>query len=270
MPPLSTRPAGLAPELVVRRPIFEYPDDFRLRWTPRFPELSAVANAVSMAMPYAEPLGVRAVRDALVLLTPELAARAELYARQEASHHAQHRRLNNLLIEQYRPISRLDRLLKYTYGWVAKRSLPTRTGFIAGFEVLAFCVAAWVAPRADLFFKDADPTAARLFLWHLGEEVEHRGIAHDVHYESGGSRLSYAVGLLLAFVLLGLGTALGTLTFLAGDRRLWNPVTHVRLLAWTFSFLWLAGPLCMLSLWRNPERFLVPSGVMAWADNPTI
>jgi uncharacterized protein len=254
----------------VRKPVFEYADDFNPRWTPRFPELASVANAVSMAMPHAEPLVVRSVRDVLEALPEQLQPRADAYARQEAAHHAQHFRFNAILKRHYRGAARLDRFLAFTYRWMGRRSLRLRTGFSAGFEVLAFCVASWMSNRADLFFRDADPEATRLFLWHLGEEVEHRGIAHDVHYQSGGTKPTYLVGLVLAFMLLAVGTFSGACVMLAADRRLWKPVAWARLLCWGVGFLWMAGPICLLSFVRHPDEFIVPAGVAGWVDAPTV
>jgi uncharacterized protein len=254
----------------VRRPTFTYTDTFDPRWTPRFPELACVANAVSMAMPHAEPLVVKSVRDSMTALPVALQSRAEAYARQEAAHHAQHHRFNQLLMGHYPGARRLDRVLGALYGWISRRNRGTRTGFAAGFEVLAFCVASWVATRADLLFRDAEPEASRLFLWHLGEEVEHRGIAHDVHYGSGGTRRAYFAGLVLAFTVLAIGTFGGAISMLATDRRLWKPVSWGRLISWGIGFLWLAGPLCVLSFVRHPDEFAVPSAVAGWADDQTL
>lgn len=255
---------------IVRRPQFEYPASFVPQWTPRVPELAAVANAVSMAMPHVEPLVVASVRNQLDGLSADLKIRAQAFAHQEASHHAQHFRFNKILIGHYPTLRLIDRALAAMYRFISRRSEQVQSAFVAAFEVLAFCVASWMSNRADLLMRDADPTASRLFLWHLGEEVEHRGIAHDVFRESGGKRRTYVLGLILAVALLGIGTFAAAVTVLASDRRLWRPIALGRLVSWGISFLWLAMPLCWLSVFRHPKDFKVPDGVLRWADDPVL
>ncbi len=249
---------------LVRRPSFEYPDDFDPRWTPRFPELAAVANAVSLAMPHAEPFVVATMRDHQTDCSSELNVRVEAFISQESSHHAQHYKFNRVMIRNYRGIGVIDSVLNKSYGWLGRRSSHLRTGFAAGFEMLAFCVASWMSTRSELLMRDANPEVSRLFLWHLGEEVEHRGIADDVHRANGGGRGTYALGLVLAFVMLAIGTFSGAVLMLAQDRRLWKPIAWGRLLSWGVTFLWQSGPLLLLSFTRRPEEFSAPSGVMGW------
>ena len=49
--------------LPTRRVTFTYPDDMHPMWAPHLPEFAAAANAISLGMPYAEPLFIRAMRS---------------------------------------------------------------------------------------------------------------------------------------------------------------------------------------------------------------
>jgi uncharacterized protein len=244
-----------------------YPEDFDPRWTPRFPEVAVVANAVSLAMPHVEPFVIRAVRRVDELITDDrLRGETQRFIREEASHHAEHRRFNNLVTAHYAHLGLLERAIGATMRWLDRRSARLGTGFAAGFELAGLAVAMWLAPRAELLFRDADPVAQNLFLWHLGEEIEHRNIAHDVHLHTGGGWFTYAVGLILAMVVLGMTAFIGAATMLIADGRWYRPVAWWRLLTWGIGFLWSSGPMLLASLWRHPSAFLVPGEADDWGN----
>jgi uncharacterized protein len=252
--------------ITVRATKFAYPVDMAPMWHPRLPELACVANAVSLAMPYVEPYVVASTRAVLPRLDDATRARAELYIRQEAHHHAEHRRLNNILRRNYRGVARIEGWIERTYSWLAtSRSRTFNTGFAAGFETVAYCSARWVANRVDRLFTGADPIPTTLFLWHLAEEVEHKGVAFDVHRRSGGKRSTYVAGMLASFVLLAWFTLLGLVALLWKERRLFHPVAWVRLIGWSISFLFTALPTMAVSATagHHPDDFADP-GWFAW------
>jgi uncharacterized protein len=235
------------------------------RWTPRFPEVAAVANAVSLAMPHVEPFVIQAVRRVNEQLT-EGSLRSEVarFVREEAAHHAAHRRFNQAMTAAYPALRLTDRLLGWMIRRVAKRSARIGTGFAAGFELAGLAVVQWLAPRTDLLFRDAEPEATQLFLWHLAEEMDHREVAADVHAASGGGKFTYFVGLMLALGVLATAALCGALTILIADRRWWRPVAWWRLLCWGTSFLWMNGPMFLESFWRHPRYFSVPLETQDW------
>jgi uncharacterized protein len=244
-----------------------YPEGFDPRWTPRFPEVAAVANAVSMAMPHVEPFVIRAVRRVESSIDdPKLSGELRRFIREEASHHAQHRRFNELVVKRYPRLRWVDQCLGWTMRRLDKRSAAIGTGFAAGFELAGLAVALWLAPRTDLLLSDADPTARALFLWHLGEEVDHRSIAHDVHRAAGGGGFTALVGLVMSLVVLALSAFGGAVVIFAADRRWLRPVAWWRLLTWGIGFLWLSGPLFLSSMWRHPSDFLAPEESVEWKD----
>lgn len=237
-----------------RRMRFEYPDDFTAAWTPELPEFACVANSVSLLMPHVEPMFVRAIRhgaDELRRvggLSEELSADTAAYLRQEASHLAQHRRFNDLLITEVPSLRRVDRAIAWTVRHLERRwgrgthGVTTLAGLVAGGEAVAYAIARWTEPRMGTLLRGADPTAAQLYLWHLAEEVEHKSVAYDVFIALGGKKRTYLLGLLTLLTILGVFVVTGTTLMLAKQRRLWRPVAWWRLTSWALSFLFEAVP----------------------------
>ncbi len=248
------------PGPVVRRVRFTWPDDFDPVWTAR-PELAISANAVSLLMPYVEPYVVDAVADVVGDLEGDLAIEAAAFVRQERQHHGQHRRFNDRIVSRFPTLRRVETLMAWTFGLLRRRA-SARFGlaFAAGFETVAFSAARWTASRQRRLFSGADPTATSLFLWHLAEEVEHKGVAHDVYEQSGGGRIRYVFAMTLSMLLLAGFTSLGALSMLWTTRRIFNPLAHLRMLVWSISFLFELLPNMAISSLpgHHPDQFVDP------------
>ena len=257
--------------LAARRVRFEWPDDFDPVWTPRVPELSLAANAVSMLMPYVEPYVVASTRRTLAEISgldPDLAERARWYASQEAAHHGQHRRLNQILTGRYRGLRRVEGALARLFGFLGRRSTRFGLAYAAAAETIAFVAARWV-DRNQSLLRDADPTAATLFLWHLAEEVEHKEVAFDLYEASGGGRIRYAAAGVVAALVLATGSLVSTWVMLIGERRMHSPTAHLRLLRWSLSFLFVALPTLVVSALpgHHPRDLADPAGLAHWLDH---
>ena len=268
-------PAALPAPVPVRRVRFEWPADLDPVWTRREPDLAIAANAVSLLMPHMEPYVVASVRSQLPTLRevdPDLAERATAYATQEAQHHGQHRRFNDLLGARYPGLARVERLMAWIFGKLRTRSPLFGLAFAAGFECIAFTAARWVDKRTRLL-RGGDPTATTLFLWHLAEEVEHKSVAWDVYQRSvgpdGGGRLRYAWATWVAGVVLAGCSLLGTWVMLWHERRFWRPDAHVRLLVWSVSFIFVALPAMIVSALpgHHPDSLVDPAGLAHWLDH---
>jgi uncharacterized protein len=276
--------AGAVQGLTIRDMGFTYPDDFDPRWNPRVPEFAMVANAVSLLMPHAEPYVVSSSRAALKQLGDDpldptnLANRTRAYIHQEAQHHAEHRRFNNVVARRYRT-KLLERMMAATFRFLKGRSSSFGIAFAAGFETVAFVVARWVDARMHTLLPeigqlgvdglangDDANVAANLFVWHLAEEAEHRSIAYEVHQRTGGTQLAYTMAMIVSFVILGVFTSLGILTMLIRDRRFLHPIAWFRLVGWTLSFLFNAVPLMAVTCLsgHEPADLLDPPNLMAW------
>ena len=270
--------------LTIRDMGFAYPDEFDPRWNPRVPEFAMVANAVSLLMPHAEPYVVKSSRAALVQIGDDpldhtnLASRTRAYIHQEAQHHAEHRKFNDVVARRYRT-KLLERMMAATFRFLKGRSSGFGIAFAAGFETVAFVVARWVDARMHTLLPelgqlgvDGLPSgeeanvAANLFVWHLAEEAEHRSIAYEVHQRTGGTQLAYTWAMIVSFVILGVFTSLGILTMLVRDRRILHPAAWFRLIGWTLSFLFNAVPLMAITCLSGHEQadLLDPPNLMAW------
>ncbi|MEZ5139123.1 MAG: metal-dependent hydrolase [Acidimicrobiales bacterium] len=261
----------MATALPHRRVRFEWPDDLTPIWCPDVPELAIAADAVSLLMPHAEPyiVGVtRAAVDEGLVDDPQVVAAARGYVAQEAGHHAQHRRFNDLIVADAPGAARVDRWFATWFGWLRRRSTRFGLAFAASFETIAFVAARWVDRRQRLL-RGADPTVATLFLWHLAEEVEHKRVAFDTYRAAGGGRLRHAAAMVTAALVLAVGALVGSLALLRATGRLWRPGSHLRLAGWSLSFVLTAVPVMVVSLLpgHHPDQLVDPAGLERWLDH---
>lgn len=248
-----------------RKVRFEYPADLRAGWHRTMPELACAANAVSLMMPYLEPYVVRAVREAVPHVGDDLRAEARTYVAQEAQHHAQHRRFNDLVAAQVPGTAFVEALLKRAFDrlW-AKRSERFHLAYAAAAEAGAYGVARWVERHHAELFRDADPTVASLYLWHLAEEVEHKNVAYDLYDERYRTRWPLAGAMVVSIATFLVFTVLGTTVGLWHERRLFHPGSILRLTRWTLSFVFTELPNMLVSVLpgHHPSEFTDP----AWFD----
>lgn len=259
------------PSLPLRRVRFGWPDDLPVVWTPATPELAIAADAVSMLMPHAEPYVVATARAAIaegLIDDPAQVAATEAYVRQEAQHHAQHRRFNDLLVAQVPGLARTDRWFAAAFGWLRRRSTRFGLAFAAAFETIAFVSARWVDKHLALL-RGAEPSVATMFLWHLAEEVEHKRVAFDTYQAAGGGRLRYVGAMVTAAVVLAVGTFVATMVLLRQQGRLFNPLAHLRLAGWSISFIITALPVMVVSALpgHHPEDLVDPAGFDHWLEH---
>jgi uncharacterized protein len=250
-----------ADPLPLRRVRFEYPADLDPAWIPARPEFAHMANGLSLLMPYAEPLFIKAVRSGMDELDPEMQERAEAYIRQEVGHHRQHARFNELIRARHPAVARVEGWMRRCADWVTDtRSRRFNLAFSAGGEIMSFLLARWVDEHASQLFAGADPVATTLFLWHLSEEVEHKSMAFDVYEAVDGSRLRYALAMVLGTALLGFFVWAAALVMLRDDGRLWRPMTHLRLARWALSAAFELFPAMLMSALpgHHPDDFTDP------------
>lgn len=257
---------------VPHRPIrLEYSADTRSAWQPMKPEFSAACNALSLGMPYGEPYVMKSVRDALPEIEAQgdhqLAAEVRAYLDQEREHAQQHRRFNEILRAQHPALRHVERWLKRSYGFMARRA-GHRFGvaYAAGFEATAFAAARWMDAKRHSLFRGADPEPATLFLWHLAEEVEHKTVAHDVWAAVDGNRLRYVAAMAVCFAMLVWFIFCGVVVQLAAWRKLFNPVAWFRLWTWGIGFFFEVAPTMAITALpsHHPDRQADPSWMPMW------
>ncbi|MGI9610099.1 MAG: metal-dependent hydrolase, partial [Acidimicrobiia bacterium] len=150
-----------------RNPKISFPEDYPLRWHSTIPEFACACNAVSLLMPHVEPFVVRSVERVADRLDDDVRTAALAYARQERQHHAQHRRFNDRVYAAHPGLKWIDRLMGRVFRFLDNRSDQFGVAFSAGAETIAYAGARWTDERIGQLFDDAEPTARRLFLWHL-------------------------------------------------------------------------------------------------------
>lgn len=226
------------------------------------PEFACAANSVSLMMPYVEPYVVRAMRQVLPSLDDGLAAEVRTYIAQEASHHREHRRFNDLVVSSYPAIGALEWTLRATFDWLWRtRSDRFHIAYAAASEAVAYGAARWVERHHAELFAGADPTVTALYLWHLAEEVEHKNVAFDVYDAKYGSRWPLAGAMVLSMMVLAAFAFAGTTLGLIHERRLFHPVATWRLCRWALSFVITELPNMFASVLpgHHPSEFSDPT-----------
>jgi len=162
----------------------------------------------------------------------------------------------------------VERAVRWAVERLRGRSARFGLAFAAGFETIAFVSARWVDGHQRLL-RYAEPTAATLFLWHLAEEVEHKEVAFDVYQAAGGGCLLYAWATAVAGVFMAVASLAGAWTMLAGEKRLFSPTAHLRLLGWSVSFIFSALPIMVVSALpgHHPRDLVNPAGLDHWLDH---
>ncbi len=250
-----------------RRVRFDWTDVDVDGWHPQLPEFAAGANAISLLMPHAEPYVISAVRAAARDVDdPTLTERAAVWAAQEASHFRAHRDFNRQLLEASGVARGLDRLGRFIFQRLRSRSPAFGVAFAAAFEIIAFSSARWAESSLRRLFGGADEVAATLFLWHLAEEVEHKGIAHDVFVATAGARRRYWLALSVAFAALIGFTIVGGLALFCRRAHALNPVRWLRLVGWGFSLAFVLLPVAASSITRDfhPDTLVDPPWMTSW------
>ena len=264
---LRPEPVGEAEAVLpTRRVSFEYPADTDPMWVPAMPEFAAAANAISLGMPYAEPLFIKAVRSTYDRIDDDLRARSDSYVRQETGHHTQHKRFNDIVSARYPGTLRVQHLMKLNSDWVWRRSPRFRVAYAAGGETISYGVARWTEAHLGEIMDRADPVPATLFLWHLAEEIEHKSNTYDVFEATDGSRLRYAWATTIGFLTIMLFTALGAFVQLWGEKRLRYPITWYRLAKLAVSLAFVLVPTVVISSLpgHHPRDFTDPIYLPAW------
>jgi predicted metal-dependent hydrolase len=244
---------------------FEFPDRVPVAWNPTLPEFCAAANGVSLMMPHVEPFVIRAVRDAAGSETA-LRHEVERFAAQEGQHHAQHRRLNDLLEAEVPALARLERLLARSFRWLDRRSPELRAAYAAAAETSAFSLARWTEAHLRELLDGADPVISTLFLWHLAEEVEHKQVAFDAMSSLAVGPWRRLAGACLALVTLAWFTVAATVVQLVAVGRWRSPLAWWRLLRWSLGVAFTMLPDVAVSLLpsHHPSQLADPPLLRSW------
>jgi predicted metal-dependent hydrolase len=154
--------------------------------------VSYLHTALGLYVVYLEPFIVKSLRKVMPLIRDEaLKDEVDRFCRQESQHYQQHADFNKLVLARSYPglEERLNRVRDDFDGYLRDRSDRFRVGFVEGFESYTSQNALALLKSGLYEHKRSEPRFARLFKWHLIEEIEHRNVAFDVYQHLYGNYL---------------------------------------------------------------------------------
>lgn len=223
-----------APQMIVRRMRFPYPESLRGIWNPARPEFSHIVNAASLAMPFLEPYLIDTMRKVREKITdPELLKEVDLYIGQESTHFRQHQQFNRRLADLgYKAVPVQEAKLKADYEAFAKsRSLTFNIAYAEGFEAMALTIGHMLVEDREFLFSNGTPSVSSLILWHFVEEIEHKCATYDVFKALDGRYGWRIYGLLYATIHIMARTRQGYRAMLIEDGLWFTWSSRLRLYA---------------------------------------
>ncbi len=222
-------------------------------------------------MPTLEPYIIKAVRRGAndEAVPPELRTEVSAFIRQEFAHQKAHRAFNDELTAQVPCLRHIEKAQRRLFRSIDQRISPHASlAFAAGAEAVAFFTARWVDRRRHSLLSDAEGDAASLFVWHLAEEAEHKNVAFDLYQAHGGGRPRYLLGIISALIIMALSIVAASAVLVVREGAWWKPMTHLRLISWSFSFVFEVVPLLGLCLRRDhhPSAWHDPEWLGVWLD----
>lgn len=237
-------------------------------WNPTQREWSHMVNGASLAMPYLEPFLNHTLREASDQLdNADLAADVRGFIGQEAQHYTQHRRYNEMLkANGYPELAAVEATFAADYRALARRSLPWRLAYAAGFETMTAGITEWLLGDRDRLFRGADPTVTSLVLWHMVEETEHKTVAFDVFNAVSGNYLLRVLGLLHGSLHVGFMSRRAYVAMLKKDGCWHDLRSRLRLWSMVVRFLVRAGSAMVRALHprHHPDQVEDPPWVRVW------
>lgn len=192
-----------APGMQIRKMPFEFPSDIKPHWNEAKPEWSHMVNGASLTMPHLEPYLIRTMRKAWQTIECEqLKKEVRLYIGQEGQHFQQHRKFNDILIENgYTELIELENRMNDDYKRFDKeKSHRFNLSYAAGFESMALGIGHWLIREREELFGGSDPRVASLILWHFVEEIEHKNVAIDAYNAVYGNYWYRIYGMIYATI----------------------------------------------------------------------
>lgn len=164
-------------ELVVRKIRWEFGDGVPFMWQPANPDFGIFCNVFTfIAVPF-ERYVLKALRQAQHRFdeSPEVAAEADAFLRQEGQHAAAHRKHMTALVGRYPALERAyDDATRAFDQLIDEQPVEFHAAYIANLEATFTPLFKVVLDNRDSLFAGADPRVASLMTWHFVEEIEHR------------------------------------------------------------------------------------------------
>lgn len=164
-------------EVVVRKFRWEFDDTVPFMWQPANPNFGIFCNVFTfIAVPF-ETYLIKALRQAQDRFdeSPEVAAEADAFLRQEGQHAAAHRKHMTALIARYPGLQRAsDDATRAFDRLIDSHPVEFHAAYVANLEATFTPLFKVVLDNRDSLFTGSDPRVASLMTWHFVEEIEHR------------------------------------------------------------------------------------------------
>lgn len=164
-------------ELVVRKIRWEFDDTVPFLWQPANPNFGIFCNVFTfIAVPF-EKYIIKALRQAQDRFSesPEVAAEADAFLRQEGQHAAAHRKHMTALVAQYPGLERAyDDATRAFDRLIDEHPVEFHAAYIANLEATFTPLFKVILDNRDSLFSGSDQRVASLMTWHFVEEIEHR------------------------------------------------------------------------------------------------
>jgi len=166
----------------VRRMNLDFPESMPTFWFDDNPLLTATLSALAVAFPAGERYFISSVRHFLSQVEdPTLRDQVMAFIGQEANHTKEHLAFNDFLDSRGWPASAMAKWVEDRIAAIQKASTPeANLARTAALEHFTAILAGSLLEHPELAER-MSPEAAKLWVWHAIEEVEHRAVAFDVY-----------------------------------------------------------------------------------------
>ncbi|WP_428263889.1 metal-dependent hydrolase [Haliangium sp.] len=190
----------------VRRMDLEFPDSMPTFWCDDNPLQTATLVALTACFPPGERFFISSVRHFLSRVEdPLLLEQVRAFVGQEANHTKEHIAFNRFLDSKGFPVTEMEEWVGKLLGRVQKRSRPeanlARTVALEHFTAI---MAGALLEHPEVV-ETMHPAAAKLWVWHAIEEIEHKSVAFDVYklaVDDEALRLRTMIGATVVFIAL--------------------------------------------------------------------
>jgi len=220
---VSTKSADKSKAIKVRRMDIEFPDSMPTFWFDDNPFLTATLSALAVSFPPGERYFISSVQHFLSRIEdPVLREQVRAFVGQEANHTKEHIAFNRFLDARGLPASAMEKFVSERVAVVQKNSTPEENlARTAALEHFTAILAGALLEHPEIAEK-MSPEAARLWVWHAIEEVEHRAVAFDVYKTTvDDEELRIRTMLTVTAVFLTLNLA-RSMMLLKASGRLWD------------------------------------------------
>ncbi|TDO12067.1 putative metal-dependent hydrolase [Mycobacterium sp. BK086] len=164
-------------DLVIRKIRWDFNETVPFLWQPANPNFGMFCNVFTfIAVPFERYL-IKALSQGQARFdeSPDIAAEADGFLRQEAQHASAHRKHMTALIAQYPGLERAyEDATRCFDDLIAQHPVEFHAAYVANLEATFTPLFKAILDNRDSLFCGSDPRVASLMAWHFVEEIEHR------------------------------------------------------------------------------------------------